>query len=336
MAITKKNPAPPASQEGRPSAVETSLQRMPTNAEAAVLQGAALQKVEGGKLSSVALMRPRDEAAILRASLSELEMVPEDASKAWYALPMKSHKDGCDKRRSCSCPGKDIEGLSIRSAYSLARRWGNSENDVEIESETDDGWIIAGVFLDAESNVRFRRPFRISKFAKRKGQIVRLSDRDLDAAFQSGISKAARNAIFAGLPEYLKAAYWRKAREVDVAHFRKTSGGGGKLGEKIAAQFLAFGVEREKLTGYLGHGLEALSDEEVADLRGIYLALKEGERDAAAIFGAPQEKEAHSITPEMMQSEASAESREMEEEPKAKAPAAKKAAPSEDEGLFDL
>src|SRR5512137_1875260 len=95
---------------------------------------------------SVAVQHPSSEERILTAALKELDLYPSMAEEALYMKPVGKNLT----------TGKMTyaEGLSIRTAESLANRWKNSSFGCEIVGEDYDTVSLAAVFLDYEENTR--------------------------------------------------------------------------------------------------------------------------------------------------------------------------------------
>jgi len=282
-------------------------------AERIVTSGAVLMRIENETQMSVAIQRPRNEDKVLKDSIAELERVPQLASKVWYSIKYKKHsgRDGCSRRPGDQCPDTRVEGLSVKAAYALARRWGNAVARVREELDTEEYVQLSGVFLDMETNVRIERSFRASKWKKIGGRMVKMQDRDLDQTVQAGSSKAIRNAIVAALPWWLVTAYWARAREIDVRGVVKDAGGKEAAATKTVGAFKVIGVDPSTIEEWCGHPIaEGFTDEELGDLRGIYNAIKAEGRTAREAFGfdESEEPESHTVTPTDMKG-AAAESR---------------------------
>lgn len=240
-----------------------------------VSAGATLMRIENETMMAVAVQRPRDERRILKAALDELDIVPALATRCFYSIPYVENK-GRDNERTVY-----VSGASINSARNLLRRWGNASTAALIESEDDEKVVLAGVFVDMETNVRFKRPFAVTKWQHRRGGgAYRLSNERLMMAIQAGASKAERNAILAGLPDWLVQSYYDKARAIAA----KDAKDGGTV-SKITTTFLAFGVTREMLERLIGKHLDKLDENALVHLRGLANALRDGEKDVDEVFG---------------------------------------------------
>lgn len=252
--------------------------------EQLVAQGATLMRIENETMLAVAVQRPRDEAVVIKKAVGELNLAPENAKAAYYSIPYR------ERQQDGSYKVVKVEGPSIKAAMSLARRWGNCTVASRIMNEDETGWDLEGVFVDFETNFRVSRPFRVSKVAKKRGGgTYRLDPQRELMALQAGASKAIRNATLAGLPDYLVAAYNSRAREIV----------GGKLDQKatpetIAAVMRAFAgidVKQEQLERYTKMAIDLWTGSEIADLRGLWNAIQDGQITADEAFAIAAEPE---------------------------------------------
>lgn len=247
-----------------------------------VSQGAALMRVENDSMLQVAVQRPRDEQRIVKGALAELDLVPEEAKLAYYSLPFKERQQGGGFKVV------KVEGPSIKAAMALARRWGNCTATARILNDGPDAMELEGVFIDMESNFRVCRPFRVSKtFTTRQKQTYTLDARRLDNAVQAGASKAIRNAILAGLPAYLVNAYDKKAREIVGGKLDAVAD--AKTIDAVLRAFEKMHVTKEQLERYAETPAEKWTGTEIADLRGLWNAIRDGQISSAEAFAEPEE-----------------------------------------------
>lgn len=239
-------------------------------------QGLAVQRANAWSLEQLKVTKARNEQKILKDSLAELELVPEMAVKAFYSIP---YTDNRTKRVTM------VEGLSIGAAVSLARRWGNCTTAARILKEDAEGWEVEGLFVDLETSFWVGRPKTGTKYeTSRDGRKYLLPERRQVMSLGALISKAQRDAILAGLPMYLRLAYFEKAKQL--------AGGSPNVqadAKKIDAVLLAFArfkAAPEELEVYVGRVDELWDDgtkprskwtgEDVARLRGLWVAVSEG------------------------------------------------------------
>jgi hypothetical protein len=251
---------------------------LPLNPAAALVsQGHAVLRIENDSMLQVATQRPRDEQAVVTGALRELDLIPEEAGKAFYSIPYRERQpDGSTKVVK-------VEGPSVKTAMALARRWGNCTTGARVLNEDKEGFDLEGVFIDLESNFRVSRPFRVSKWYKpRAGGAQLLSVDRQQQAVQAGASKALRNAILAGLPAYLVSAYEKKARalvagNLDAAADKKTV-------DAVLRAFEKWQVTEEQLATYTGLPVAGWTGTEVADLRGLWNAINDGQTSVEEAF----------------------------------------------------
>ncbi len=262
---------------------ETMPEQSFSGASELLAMGHQLMRVENDSMLAIAIKHPRDESRVLQDALKELDLVPEEAAKSFYDIPYRDTSEEGQGQRTM------VSGPSIKAAMTLTRRWGNCTVGARCLSEDEDGWDIEGVFIDLESNFRVARPFRVSKwFRRRSGDVIRLPVNRQLMAFQAGASKAIRNACLAGLPPYLVQGYYNKARAI----------AGGKLDEKatreaIAGAIIAFSkvmmgetaVTTGHLEQYLKKPVAEWLGEDVAGLRGLFNAIADGQVSPAEAFG---------------------------------------------------
>lgn len=242
-----------------------------------VSQGHAVIRIENETLAQVALQRPRDEAKVLTAAIKELDLVPEEAARAYYEIPYRDTAPGGEQRMV------KVSGPSIRAATALARRWGNCSATARILSEDAEGVDLEGVFIDYETSVRFTRPQRVSKWMRTRRGMLQLDGKRLEAAIAAGGSKAMRNAILTGLPAYLVSSYDKRARE--IAGGKAEAPLDARTRDAILRAFSEFDVEAVRLEGYLSKPVSQWTGSDRASLVGLYNALKDGQTTVADVFG---------------------------------------------------
>ena len=271
--------------------MKTAEQAVGGDASVLVAQGHALMRIENETMLAVAIQRPRDEAAVIKAALGELELVPEDASRAFYSIPYRERQqDGATKLVK-------VEGPSIKAAMTLARRWGNCSTTARVLHEDAEGFDVEGIFIDLESNFRIARPMRVGKFFKqRSGSIVLLDPKRQEMAIQAGASKAIRNAILGGLPSYLVSAYDQKART--IVGGKTDAKPDKKILQAILDAFAKWKITQQQLEHYVEHPLDEWTGRDVADLRGLWNSINDGQVTLEEVFSSRQES--GTVTPDTL------------------------------------
>jgi len=262
---------------------------IPTGPAALLGMGYQVLRAENEALQSIAVLTPREPEKVLKAALKEFEMLrsydpqaAEDyAKRGYYSIP---YRDGDDTTF--------VEGLTVRSQERLNRLWGHCVTSARIPEEDANGYNIIGVGIDFETGWREERPLRVSKFQKRRGKVVLLSDREQIQAVQAGISKAKRNAGLAILPDWLRMIYFRKLKEQAAGDLTKPAD--TKKATAVVKRFGELGVPLEKLEEKLGRKRAAWTGDDLGSLIGLGEAIRDGEVDVEGAFGggtqAPEER----------------------------------------------
>jgi hypothetical protein len=237
--------------------------------------GSSLVRLENETQITMAIQHPREEAAILKACLNELDIYPSAAEEAIYVKPVGKDDSGAMKY---------AEGLSIRAAESIACRWSNSAFGVQLES--DDGTVVRGtaIFLDYERNTRRAMAFSVSRKYKSKGGATYSysEDRFHNTVVPAAASKKLREVILRSLPAGLKIEYENKARLI----MEKSSKGDPDKINLAVASFARIGVGVPQLEKYLGMNLEAArkNDKALVSLRGAFQSIQDGEATIEELF----------------------------------------------------
>ncbi len=238
---------------------------------ALVAQGASIVRLENHTQMQIAIQHPRDEAKILSASLKELDLYPSMAEEALYMKPVGKNPDTNAMTYA--------EGLSIRTAESLANRWTNSSFGCEIVGEDEETVTLAAVFLDYEMNTRHVVMARVSKsFKKRNGQIVRRDPDRMELAVKAEQSKALREVILRSLPAGLKKEYENKVRALLK---------GGKVENRkaaVIARFESLNVPLATLETHRNKKMAEWTHDDIVALLGIANAIRDGELTKDAAF----------------------------------------------------
>lgn len=181
---------------------------------------------------------------------------PEFAATAFYSVPNRG------------------SGPSIRLAEEAARCYGNFVYGHRELSRSEGKSEIEVYAWDMEKNNRSSRQITVMHVTDTKNGPRKLVDQaDIDNKIANVASKQMRGRILALMPKHMIAAGVAAAK-------RALAGGGEKpLSERIVAMvqtFARFGVTKAHLQAHLSHEIDNTTVDELADLMGIFNALKEG------------------------------------------------------------
>lgn len=179
-------------------------------------------------------------------------------------------------------------GPSIRFAEEAARCYGNFIYGHRELSRTEGKSEIEVYAWDMEKNNRSSRQITVMHVTDTKNGPKRLIDQaDIDNKIANVASKQMRGRILALMPKHM-VAMGASAAKVTLA------GGSEKpLSERLvgmASAFAKFGVTNDMLAAHLGHIVDNTTIDELADLVGIYNAIREGAKAADYFGGTSTEK----------------------------------------------
>lgn len=170
--------------------------------------------------------------------------------------------------------GGTVSGPSIRLAEECARTYGNFEyghRELSRDSEKSEVEVYA---WDKEKNNFSRRQITVFHIRDTKNGPQRLRDqKDIDDKIANVASKQVRSRILALLPKWLVQAAENKCRET------LSTGGQVTVRDRVlrmAAAFARFSVTVKHLETIIGHSLDDITPDEIADLQGVFNAIKEG------------------------------------------------------------
>lgn len=272
--ITPSNGAPPAGTTQRESFGSTELARQTETASTAVAEQARAM-VEARYVMAIRRPRDIDEA---RVKLLKACKRPGFAKVARYSKPVGQNK---------------VEGPSVRFAEEALRAMGNVAAEPTVIYDDAEKRIVRVSVTDLEANLTHASEVVIEKTVERKvlrkGQqalgervnsygdkvyIVRATEDDLLNKVNALVSKALRtnglrivpgDIVEEAMAQVLKTQRDEDARDPDAAR------------KAVADAFASIGVTPPMLAQYLGHDLGSVSPVELADLRAVFAAIKDGE-----------------------------------------------------------
>ncbi|BCP56215.1 hypothetical protein K32_48320 [Kaistia sp. 32K] len=243
----------------------------------------------------LAKMFPRDLNGAY-AELMEACKLPALAGVAFYSVPQG---------------GQKVTGPSIRLAEEIARVYGNFEFGHRELSRIEAGpgprefgrSEIEVYAWDKQTNNRSIRQITVLHVLDTKEGPRKLRDqKDIDNKIANVASKQSRGRILAMMPKWMV--------EAAIEECKKTLAGNNQeplsvRARKMTQAFATYGVTTEHLERYLGHKLDEILLDELADLTGVFNALKDG-TPASEFFGAEEPQSTGKSAAEDLASEAKA------------------------------
>ena len=175
--------------------------------------------------------------------------------------------------------GITVTGASVNMARELARLWGNIRYGLDVIMDNDEERTIEGWAWDVETNTKVVAQDTFKKLIYRKvGGWLKPDERDLRELTNRRGAILVRNSILQLMPKDIVETALKAAHATVAGSFRKSKPNARqKAINGILGGFEAFGVSTKQIEAYLGHELKGITNDEVADLRGVWNAIKDGE-----------------------------------------------------------
>ncbi len=210
---------------------------------------------------------------------------PRDQARAYSAIIDACKRPGLAEEACYSFPrgGQTVSGPSIRLAEMLAANWGNIDYGIRELSRKEGVSEMEAYCWDLETNTMSSQKFTVRHIRDTRGGGVKLTDeRDIYELTANMGGRRLRARILAIIPADLVQAA--------VDECSKTMAGGAELpiGDRIrnmVTAFKALGVTPELIEKKVGHKLDAMTGEELADLRKIHNSIRDGVSKIGDWFG---------------------------------------------------
>lgn len=207
---------------------------------------------------------PRSVNRFMNECLNMATLTEQVAADCIYALPRD---------------GKTIEGPSARLAEIVASAWGNCRAGSRIVAEDADFITAQGVFHDLERNVSITYEVR-RRITDRSGR--RFKPDMIAVTGNAACSIALRNAVFKGVPKAFWSAIYDAAKQAAVGDVKTIA---NKRADALA-YLQKMGVTQDQVLAVLGiAGTEDIGADQLATLRGLITAIKDGDTTVDQAFG---------------------------------------------------
>lgn len=208
-----------------------------------------------------------------------------------------------------------IEGPSIRFAEEMARHWKNFYINSSAVYEDETKRIVRVMVLDLEANLDYDKTITIEKTVERKSAkgrevieerlnsygervfIVKTTDDELINKENALASKAIRNGILRCIPEHILAQAMKEARKTLKEGVNRDPAGAKR---EVMSNLANLNILPKDIEEYLGHALDHVTSDEIADLKVIFLSIKDGQTTWKEIIGGKIE-DAETTGPETAQ-----------------------------------
>ncbi len=243
----------------------------------------------GFESTAIGHVQDREVGAVSAAAREESELkgaiflarqYPRDEFKAYNKIMKTCGRPGFAEEAIYSFPrsGQTVKGPSVQMAREIARCWGNIRYGLRIVSVDDETVHIKGYAYDMESNGYVEAEDKFEKLVyRKKGGWVKPDERDLRELINRRGAILVRNAILQVVPSDVTD---NAVQEVERTLHKAAAGEIQQRPEeairRLVKAFDGIGVTTDMLVAYLKHSLEAITAEEIADLRGVFKSIQDG------------------------------------------------------------
>jgi hypothetical protein len=180
--------------------------------------------------------------------------------------------------------GETVAGETIRLAEELARCWGNIEYGMRELSNRDGATEMEAFAWDVETGAKSVQQFTVRWIRDTRDGPKPLTDqRDIYEIAANMGARRLRERILSVLPVSLKERAVQQCRQTLAGDATESM---AERIQRVVATFGKLGVTTKLLEDHLGHTLDKCVPEELADLHGIYTAIKDGQAKVSDWFGA--------------------------------------------------
>lgn len=169
--------------------------------------------------------------------------------------------------------GTNISGPTIRLMEALASAYGNVKAGYEVVEADDDKSRIRAYAYDMETNTVIERNFDVEHIRYANGQRKRLIDpRDIYEVIANNASRRVRACLQQIIPgdivDYaVGLAQKTLVENVDTSPAARAS---------LVDAFGKFGVTKIMLEAYIQRKMDAITADQIVNLRGVYASLRDG------------------------------------------------------------
>ena len=239
--------------------------------------------------SAATAMSTTREAQEVQAAVFMAKRFPRDENMALARIAKSCQRRGLAEKAIYSYPkgGQNVAGPSIRLAEAISQSWGNIQSGV-VELEQRPGESVCMSYCwDLETNTRDTKIFTVShSIQTKKGSKMLTDPREIYEHVANQGARRKRACILAVIPKDV----------VDSAMeaCQKTLASGQKepLIDRLRKMVNVFQAELsvplECIEKYMGYKLDSFTEMDMATLRGVYTAIRDGASKREDYFDLPK------------------------------------------------
>lgn len=202
--------------------------------------------------------------------------------------------------------GQGVTGPSIRFAEAAARCMGNILVETPTVYDDEQKRIVRVMATDLETNMTYQKDVTVTKTMERRslpkgatpvrtrlnnrGETLYILEADDDAILNKEnalVSKAMRTVLLRIIPgDLIDEAMWQVTQTLDD----KTAKDPDRERRAMVDGFASVGVNPDNIVAYLGHELAMMTPKEIAELRGIFVAIRDGESSWSEVMANKEDR----------------------------------------------
>ena len=277
------------------------------------------------------------EVAEIRAAMILAREQPRDEDLAYAKMARSCSRFAFAEKAAYAFPrgGTTVSGPSIRLAREAARLWGNIRYVPVQIVEIDDEWVhIRSSASDLETNTQVAAEDKFRRLVQRKVKRddgtketawVKPDERDLRELINRRGATLVRNCLLQLLPPDLIDGALKAAKATCTAQAQgDMAKDPDEVRRAIIAAFMPYGITKADIIAFLGHPIEQMTAEDLANLRQNYRAIEEGEKAPWEVFPSRAEQQQTGAA-ELREKVAAAQKDEGDQRPEAEKVAAAQA-----------
>lgn len=197
--------------------------------------------------------------------------------------------------------GSKIEGPSIRLAEALAQSWGNMDSGIRELEQNNGSSLVESYAWDLETNTRNSKIFTVSHLRHTKERDYQVTDpREIYELVANNGSRRLRACILGVIPGDVVDLAVQACTETMLKATKTDS----DTINRLVGAFEAIGISREMIEARIQRKLDAITTQNIVDLRKVYASIKDGVAAPLDFFDLSTPKNQQTLgTPEVIQTE---------------------------------
>lgn len=239
--------------------------------------------------SAATAMSTTREAQEVQAAVFMAKRFPRDENMALARIAKSCQRRGLAEKAIYSYPkgGQNVTGPSIRLAEAISQAWGNIQSGV-VELEQRPGESVCMSYCwDLETNTRDTKIFTVShSIQTKKGSKMLTDPREIYEHVANQGARRKRACILAVIPKDVVDSAMEACQKTLASGQREPLI--DRLRKMVNVFQAELSVPLECIERYMGYKLDSFTEMDMATLRGVYTAIRDGASKREDYFDLPK------------------------------------------------